>query len=238
MSGHSKWATTKRKKGIIDSKRGKIFTKLARDITVAARSGADPNFNFQLRLAVDRAKTSNMPKDNIERAIARGAGEGEGGQLKELVYEAVTSGNIALIIVAFSDNPNRTASDIKHILSKNGASLSPGAAMWQFEKLGVIRFQISNFKFQIEELELILIETGAEDIKKEDNEIIVYTKVENLQKVKEAIEKEGVKIEDAGIEYVAKEPVEINDAISEKLEKLVDAIEDNDDVADIFTNVR
>ncbi|PIR66877.1 MAG: YebC/PmpR family DNA-binding transcriptional regulator [Parcubacteria group bacterium CG10_big_fil_rev_8_21_14_0_10_36_14] len=238
MSGHSKWATTKRKKGIIDSKRGKIFTKLARDITVAARGGADPNFNFQLRLAIDRAKTSNMPKDNIERAIVRGAGEGEGGQLKELIYEAVVSGNIALIITALSDNPNRTANDIKHILSKNGANLSSGAAMWQFEKLGVLRTQIEDNRSKIKDKELELIEAGAEDIKEDDDEFIIYTKVQNLQKLKEAIEKDGVKIDDAGIEYVAKEPIEIDDATSERLEKLVDAIEDNDDVSEIFTNVK
>ena len=251
MSGHSKWATTKHKKAAVDEKRAKVFSKLSKEISVAARQGGDPDFNFQLRLAIDRAKAENMPKDNIDRAIAKGAGGGEGGELKEIVYEGFGPAGTAVIVIALTDNLNRTASEIKHIFSKNGGSLAgPGAVMWQFEKLGVIRFCSTPCNQGGVSarggcalgagggLELKLIEAGAEDIEHDEDEIIIYTKVENLKKVKDAVDKEGIKIESADIEYVPKEEKELNEGDEEKVERLLDALDDSDDVSDIFTNIK
>lgn len=240
MSKHSKWAKIKHQKGATDAKRGQVFTKLARNITVASREGGgDPNFNFKLRLAVDLAKAANMPKDNIERAIAKGAGGGEAGALKELVYEAFGPAGSAFIIVAYSDNVNRTVAEVKNVLSKNGGVMAgQGAVIWQFQKLGVIRFQISNLKFQIEELELKLIDAGAEDIKEDGEEFIIYSKPENFQKVKETVDAMKIAIESAAIEYVAKNEVELSEADEEKAGRLMEALDDNEDVSEVFTNIK
>lgn len=239
MSGHSKWSKIKRKKGASDEKRGKIFSKLSKEISVAARQGGDPDFNFQLRLAIDRAKAENMPKDNIDRAVAKGAGGGEGGELKELIYEGFGPGGIAVIIVAYSDNPNRTGSEIKHILSRNNGSLSgPGAVMWQFEKFGVLRTQIKDNRLKIKDKELELIEEGMEDMKEDEDEGVIFTKVENLQKVKDVMDKEGIGVESADIEYVAKEEKELNPEDEKKLERLMEALDESDDVSEVFTNVK
>lgn len=237
MSKHSKWAKVKNQKAITDKKRGQAFTKLARNITVAAREGGgDPNFNFKLRLAIDLAKAANMPKDNIERAVAKGMGGGEAGALKELVYEAMGPAGTALVITAYSDNVNRTAAEIKHVLSKNGGALAgQGAVMWQFKKMGVIVFK-SGDKNR-DELEMKLIDAGAEDIETEDDGFAVYTKPENFQKVKETIDKRGITADSAAIEYVAKEPVEISAEDSEKVEALVDALDENEDVSEVYTNL-
>ncbi len=222
-----------------DAKRGVVFTKLGRNITIAAQGGGDPNFNFKLRLAIQAGKSANMPKDNIEKAIAKGAGAGEGASLKELVYEAMGPAGTALVITAYSDNVNRTAAEIKHLLSKNGGSLAgQGSVMWQFQKLGVIRFQISDLKFKIEEKELELIDAGAEDIDEDDDGVTIYTKPENFQKVKEMIDKEGITADSAAIEYVAKEPVEISPEDSERVDAFIDALDENEDVAEVYTNVK
>jgi len=238
MSKHSKWAKIKRAKGVTDAKRGAVFTKLGRNITIAARDGGDPAFNFKLRLAVQAAKSANMPKDNIEKAIAKGAGAGEGASLKELVYEAMGPAGSALVITAYSDNVNRTAAEIKHILSKNGGALVPqNGIMWQFQKLGVIRM-IKDSGLKIKDKELELIDAGAEDIEEDDDGIIIYTKPENFQKVKEMVDKEGIAADSAAIEYVAKEPVELGAEDGEKIEALIEALDENDDVAEVYTNVK
>lgn len=239
MSKHSKWAKVKQYKGAIDAKRGQIFTKLARNITVAAREGgADANFNFKLRMAIEKAKSANMPKDNIDRAIAKGVGGGEGAALRELVYEAFGPAGSAFVITALSDNSNRTAGEVKNILSKNGGTLAgQGAVMWQFGKLGIIRTS-KDLGLKIKDKELELIDAGAEDIKYEEDGVIIFTKPENLQKVKEVLDKENITAESADIEYVAKEPKEATDAEWEKIESLIDAIDENDDVDEIYTNVK
>lgn len=240
MSKHSKWAKVKNQKAVTDKKRGQAFTKIARNITVAAREGGgDPGFNFKLRLAIDQAKAANMPKDNIERAVAKGTGGGEGGALKELVYEAMGPAGSVLIITAYSDNVNRTAAEIKHILSKNGGTLAgQGAVMWQFQKLGVIQIQNAEFRMKNEELELKLIDAGVEDIEEDDDGITVYTKPENFQKVKEMIDKEGIAADSAAIEYVAKEPVEVSAEDGEKVLALIELLDENDDVAEVYTNIK
>jgi len=237
MSGHSKWKTIKQKKGALDAKKGKIFSKLSKEISIAARGGGDPNFNFGLRLAIDRAKAFNMPKDNIDRAVVKGAGGGEAGELKELVYEGFGPAGSAFIVTVLTDNPNRSASDIKHIFSKNGGNMgAPGSVMWQFEKSGIVRFKKEDL--DRDELELELIDAGAEDLKEEDEDLVVVSKVENLQKVKEAVDKKNIPIESASIEYIAKEEVDINEEDEVKAERLMDALDDNDDVSDIFTNIK
>ncbi len=276
MSGHSKWATTKRRKGAVDQKRGHVFTKLANAITVAVRKGGvDSEMNFSLRLAIDRAKAANMPKENIERAIKRGSGDLAGEHLEEVAYEGFGPGKVALIIECLTPNKNRTVSEIKHILEKHGGALAgPGAVMWMFEKRGVInvaptfrsdsknvaptfrsdsknvaptfRSDQSGLKTgvttNLDDLELKLIDAGADDIIEEgEEEIDVYTKPENLQKVKENLEKEapnwGIKIESAGQELVAKEKIKVTDEINEKLEKLFEELEEHQEVSEYYTNL-
>lgn len=247
MSGHSKWHKIQHKKGANDAKRGAIFTKLGNAVTVAAKmGGGDPDMNFSLRLAIDRAKAANMPKDNIERAIKRGTGEGGGATLETVTYEGFLPAGrhggpnqIPIIIEALTDNKNRTVSEVKHILEKNGGSMAgPGSVMWMFQRLGALTINNQQpTKNNLEELELELIDAGAEDVQVEDEEILIYTKPEELQKVKENIEKLGIQIESASIEYVAKEKVDISDEQGEKIQKLFDALDENDDVGDYYTNL-
>lgn len=234
MSGHSKWATTKRQKAVTDAKRGAIFTKLANLITIAAREkGGDLDTNFTLRMAVDKAKAANMPKDNIERAIKRGTGELEGGVIEELTYEGFGPANSQFIIKSLTDNKNRSASSIRHIFSKNGGSL--GAVAWNFEQKGVIR--ISDLGFSISDLELELIDAGAQDIKQEEEGITIFTKTEDLQKVKNFLDSKNIKAESAEIEYIAKTTTEATGEDKEKIESFIEELDDNEDVSDYYTNV-
>jgi len=241
MSGHSKWATTRRQKEATDKKRSASFTRLARVVTVAAREGGgDPSSNFKLRMAIEKAKQGNMPKDNIERAIKRGTGELEGEIIEEIAYEAIGPENTALIIKALTDNKNRTVSDIKNILSKNGGKLAgPNAVSWMFDLKGIIN--IKNAKSQIsniEEFQLNLIEVGAEDFEEENENLIIFTQPSSLQKVKEAIENHNINIDSAEIEYFSKKDNQIQLQNTEKIEKLLDALEENEDIENIFTNIK
>lgn len=240
MSGHSKWATTKRAKAVVDAKKGAIFTKLANLITIAAREkGGDPTINFSLRMAMDKARAVNMPKDNVERAIKRGTGEGGNGvQIEELVYEAVGPANTQFVVRALTDSKNRTASLVKHIFSKHGGALSP--VMWNFEQKGVIMIAAEGSgldKLDFEEFELELADAGADDVKKEEGGAIIYTKMEDLQKVKKFLEEKDITTESAAIEYVAKDTISLNDEDQEKIDKIIDALDDCEDVSDYFLNV-
>jgi len=233
MSGHSKWATTKRQKAVTDAKRGAIFTKLANLITVAAREkGGEPAINFSLRMAIEKARGANMPKDNIERAIKRGTGEADGEQIVELIYEGFGPGKSQFIIKSITDNKNRSAASIRHLYSKYGGSL--GSVSWNFERKGVIR--ISNFRFKIEDLELDLIDAGVDDIAKENEGIALYTKIEDLQKVKSFLEEKNIDTESAEIEYVPKEEQSLNAEDKERIEKFIEELDDCEDVADYYTN--
>lgn len=239
MSGHSKWSKIKHKKGAADAKKGVIFTKLGNAITIAAKQGGDdPETNFSLRLAMDKAKQANMPKDNIERAIKRGMGELGGGQLEEVVYEGFLSGGsdkIPIIIQGLTDNKNRAVSEIKNILEKSGGSLAgQGSVMWQFEKRGVINF--GEIKLD-NELELKLIDAGAQDIEENNEEIIIYTKAEDLQKVKENLDKQNIEVKSAELQFVAKEKIDISDEVGEKIQKLFEQLDENDDVTNYYTNI-
>jgi len=231
MSGHSKWATTKHRKALVDSKKSSVFTKLTKNIQIAARGGADPLMNFKLRMAIDKARSFSVPKDNIERAIARGAGIGEGNALEEITYEGYGPEGIALIIEVVTDNKNRTAPDLRHILSKHGGSLgASNSVLWQFERAGVIYLKNTEIS---DNQELEVIDAGANDIEKSDDGIRIITSMENLQKVQEKI-KDIVEIDNAELEYIAKNKVKIND--NEKLEKLFEALEENDDVNNYYSN--
>lgn len=238
MSKHSKWAKVKNQKGVADKKRGAIFTRLAKGITIAAKEkGGNPDMNFQLRMAIDQAKAQNMPKDNIERAIKKGTGEGgEAAQYEQLVYEAFGPGGVGLLIEAVTENRNRAAGEIKHILNKHEIALgAPGAVRWMFEQKGILQIPLAEIKNH-DEAEMSAIDAGAIDIKDEDDFFTVYTAPGDLEKVKIALEKTGLKIEYAGLEWVAKEKAAVSDEVRAKLEALLEDLEENEDVNEYFTN--
>ncbi len=238
MSGHSKWATTKRQKAVVDAKKGAIFTKIAKLITIAARKGGDPAVNFSLRIAIDKAKAINMPKDNIDRAIKRGTGESGGAQIEEFIYEGIGPSKAQFIVKCLSDNKNRTAAEIRHVFSKYNGSLS--TVMWNFSQLGIIMIEneeIKNKKLTDENFELELIDAGAEDIKREDEGMTIYTAPADFQKTKQFLESKSIKTESAEIEYVAKETMDLNDEEKNQLEKFIEELDNNEDVSDYYTNV-
>jgi YebC/PmpR family DNA-binding regulatory protein len=238
MSGHSKWATTHRQKELVDAKRGAIFTKLANIITIAARSGGDPSANPSLRAAIEKARGSNMPKDNIERAIKKGTGELGGEQVEELFYEGMVPTGIQVIVKCLTDNKNRSGATVRHLFTKNGGAF--GAVAWNFSQLGVIRIageEIRAKHLSYEDLELELIDQNVQDFQKEDEGITVYTEIKDLQKIKEFLEAKGLKTESSEIEHVAKEKIDMPEADKEKMEKFFEELEDNEDVSDYYTNL-
>jgi YebC/PmpR family DNA-binding regulatory protein len=239
MSGHSKWASIKRQKGLTDAKKGAAFTKLANVITVAAREkGGDPEMNFSLRIAIDKAKAANMPKENIERAVKRGTGELGGAAIEELIYEAIGPGNSQFVIKCLTDNKNRSASSVRHVFTKHGGAF--GSVMWNFGRKGVVR--ISNSEFLMsneknEDFELELIDAGADDIEKEEEGITIFSNIENLLKLKAFLEEKKILTESAEIEFVAKDSIELSDSDKEKVEKIINDLEENEDVNDYYLNV-
>lgn len=240
MSGHSKWSKIKHQKAVGDAKKGNLFSKMARLITLAAREGGDPSFNFKLRLAIDSAKAAGVPRENIERAVKRGTGEDkEGAAFEEVIYEGFGPGGAAIMIFAVTDNKNRAVSDIKHILSKYGGSLAgAGSVSWMFERKGVMRFEKTAISKPMDEFELELIEAGAQDIKEEDGIVAVYVLPADLEKVKKNLEEKGVAVSDAEVEYLAKDPLETTDPqVKASLEKMFEEMDENEDVSDFCTNV-
>lgn len=239
MSGHSKWATTKRQKAITDAKRGAVFTKLSNIITIAAREkGGDPDTNFSLRMAIDKARAANMPKDNIERAIKRGTGELAGAAIEEMVYEGLGPAKSQFIVKCLTDNRNRAAANIRHLFTKHGGAF--GSVIWNFGQKGAVRIskdELTGNKLGAEEFELELIDAGAQDIIKEDEGITIYAKPEDLQKVKKFLEEKNIKTESAEIEYIAKEDLALSGEDKGRVEKFIEELEDNEDVADYYTNV-
>lgn len=238
MSGHSKWATIKRAKASTDAKRGVIFTKLGHLITIAVKEkGGDPTTNFSLRMAIEKAKQENMPKDNIERAIKRGLGELGGNQIEELIYEGFGPAKSQFIVKCLTDSKNRSAANIRHIFTKYGGSL--GTVIWNFESKGVVRIMNSELEIKNldnENFELELIDAGAQNILKEKEGITVYSKVEDLQKLKNFLEDKNIKTESADIEYVAKEEHTIEEDEKEKIEKFIMELENCEEVSDYYTN--
>jgi YebC/PmpR family DNA-binding regulatory protein len=238
MSGHSKWSQIKRQKAVTDQKRGAVFTKLGNNITIAAREGGgDVSANFKLRLTVDVAKNANMPKDNIERAIKRGTGELAGGELHELLYEAVASGGVAVLIKALTDNKNRTAAAIKHLLSKHNASLgNPGSVSWQFHERGVIR--LAKEDLDVDNITLRAIDLGAQDVTEESDSLLIVTDKNDLRQVTEGLEAEEIKIEYAEIDLLPETYLELDENKQAQLDKLFETLDDEPDVSDYYTNIK
>lgn len=236
MSGHSHWHSIKYKKGLADAKKGKAFSKISREITIAAKDGGgDLNFNPKLRMVVERARSLNMPADNIDRAIKKGTGELEGAILESVVFEAYGPGGIAIIIEGITDNKNRTLGEIKQILNQNNGKLvGEGGIQWMFDKRGIVTV---NFKNK-EESELAAIEAGAEDVYWHDDVLDVFTKPEELEKVKKNLEDKGIKIETASLGWVAKEEIELNEKSKESCLKLFEALDENDAIQEIYSNLK
>ncbi len=239
MARHSKWHNIQKKKGATDAKRAVLFTKLAKAITVAAREGGgDPSFNFSLRVAIDNAKSANMPKDKIEKAIERGTKTGEADQLEEVIYEGYAPGGIGMLIKCLTDNRNRTVADVKTIVSKNGGSIGgAGSVMWMFERKGVVVVEDTAQIKDSDAFELALIDAGAQDIREDDGALQIVSEVHDLQSVLETVEGMGLKVKGAGIEYLPKETVEIkDDTIRQQVETLLEALDENNDVDMVYTN--
>lgn len=232
MSGHSKWSTIKREKGAKDAKRGAVFTKIGNLIAIAARHGVDPTMNSALAMAIEKAKTANMPAANIQRAIDRVADK-NAAVLEELTYEAMGPGGVGFIIEATTDNRNRTFPEIRSLLTKNGARIADaGSVMFQFARKGVIRV-----KDYSEDNLLIALDAGAEDAADEEGELVVYTDQKDLAKVRQNMIDSGLAIIEADLQYVPNNLIEISeDETSEKIMKLMDLIDDHDDVVNVYTN--
>ena len=236
MSGHSKWATTKRKKAVIDSKRGKIFTKLIKEITISAREGGgDSAGNPRLRLAIDNAKAANMPADNIERAVKKATGELEGQSYSELTYEGYAPAGIAIIVDVATDNKNRTVAEVRHIFSKHGGGMGEsGSVAWMFNKKGVIT--LPNQGKTEDEIMEIIIEAGADDMLTEEDFFEVQTSIENFENVRKTLIDKKITVENASLQWVAKNTIPIKGEDAEKVIRLIETLEDNDDVQNVFTN--
>jgi YebC/PmpR family DNA-binding regulatory protein len=236
MSGHSKWSTIKRQKGVNDSKRSAMFTKVAREIAVAARAGGgDPDANYRLRLAVDKARSINMPADNIKRAIERATGGGEGEQYEEIVYEGYGPGGIAVLVEAATDNRNRTAAEVRSVFTKSGGQLAgAGAVAWQFEQRGLIT--IEKLGNDPDEIALAAIDAGAADVDAEADPIEIWTEASELYAVRKALEDAGYTIDDAESAMVAKQTTVLEAEHFRKVMRIVESLEDLDDVQRVTTN--
>ena len=236
MSGHSKWSSIKHQKGVTDARRGQLFTKLTREIIVAThQGGSNPESNFRLRLAVQKARDSNMPLENIERAIKRGSGETEGASLVEMVLEGYGPGGAAILVQALSDNRNRTVQDVRNIFSRHGGSLgASGCVAWIFESEGLITVETGNL--DTEELALNAIDAGAEDVKVENNYVEIYTKPEELEMVRGALEQKKLPIASAGLSMVPKTTIELEEKTAFQTLKMLDKLEELDEVQHVSSN--
>ena len=236
MSGHSKWATIKHKKGKTDARRGKLFSKLSRAITVAAREGGpDPGMNIALANAVEKAKGESMPKDNIERAIQRGSGGGEGEQYESIVYEGYGPAGVAIIVEVLTDNRNRSAAEVRNIFSKHGGSLAqPGAVAWVFERRGSI--VVDAAKFTEDDVMTAAIDAGAEDVQQDGDQFEVLTEPTDLAAVRDALAVAGIAFDSAELTMVPKNTVKLEEGDARKTMKIMDALEDSDDVQEVYAN--
>jgi len=238
MSGHSHFKTIKAQKEVADAKKGKIFSKMGRLITIAAKeAGGDPITNSKLRIAIDQARKFNMPKENIERSIKKGTGELVGEKLEEVSFEGFGPGGIALIVEGITDNKNRTLGEIKTIFTQNGGKLAgEGAVRWMFDKKGVIVVDCKIDKK--EDQELSAIEAGAEDVFWHDNLLEIYTEPEHLEKIKKDFENKQIKIESLSLDWIAKEEVETSIKEKEASQRLFEALDSSDDINDIYSNLK
>lgn len=237
MSGHSKWSTIKRAKGVTDARRGALFTKVAREISVAARQGGgDPDANYRLRLAMEKARSVNMPSDNIKRTIDKATGGGEADQYEEIVYEGYGPGGVALLVEAQTDNRNRTAAEVRSMFSKSGGQLAgSGAVAWQFEPRGLI--SVPRSTLDADEVALAAIDAGAEDVDTEGDETIdIYTAPADLESIRQALETAGIPVDSAESTMIAKQSVELDSSKARQALRLVEMLEDLDDVSRVTAN--
>ncbi len=237
MSGHSKWSTIKHKKAATDAKRGKLFTQLAREIAIAARTGGgNPEFNFTLRLAMDRAKAANMPKDNIERAIKRGSGELKGAELEEISYEAYAPHGVALLVQVLTDNRNRSIADLRRVLTRHGGTMADaGAVSWQFERKGYLAISPDNVDEDV--LFEAAVEAGAEDVIVSEDMIEVFALPEDFQSVRQALEDMGLKFETAELLMVPKNTIQLDDEKTISVMGVITSVEDLEDVQRVYSNL-
>jgi YebC/PmpR family DNA-binding regulatory protein len=239
MSGHSKWSTIKRKKGVADAKRGAIFTRLAREIVISARvGGSDPDTNFRLRLAIDKARAGNMPKENIERAIKRGAGEDkDAAAFEEITFEGYGPNGSALMVTCVTDNRNRTVPEMRHAFSKSGGSMAEqGAVAWQFDRKSYFAFPAEQLNFD-KAFELG-VNAGADDVVDGGDTIEIYAPVEAFKSIADALHAANVAPEESGLRMIAKQEIELDVQDTLKFMKMAESIEDLDDVQDVFHNVK
>ncbi|MCK8827545.1 YebC/PmpR family DNA-binding transcriptional regulator [Natroniella acetigena] len=239
MAGHSKWANIKHKKAKEDKRRGKLFSKLVKKITVAAREGGgDPEINNDLDLAIQKAKDANMPKDNIERAIKRGTGDLEGVNYEQFVYEGYAPAGVALYMDIMTDNRNRAASEIRHILSKNGGNLGEnGCVSWMFDRKGQLIIDRSQFEIDEDELMLAALEAGAEDINIAEDSVEILTAAGELQKVRKKMEEDGYKFDSGDIAMIPQNEIELdNSTDAKKVLRLIEQLEEHDDIQDVYAN--
>jgi YebC/PmpR family DNA-binding regulatory protein len=236
MSGHSKWATIKRKKGALDAKRGKMFTKLIKELTIAAREGGgDASANPRLRLAVDNAKAANMPQDNIERAIKKATGELEGVTYHELTYEGYGPAGIAILVEVATDNKNRIVAEVRHIFSRYGGSLGEnGSVAWMFDRKGVISMPKQGISE--DDIMEIILDAGAEDLHTEEEFFEIQTPLESFEHVRKALADKDLIVENASLQWIAKNTVPVAGEDADRIMKLVEALEDNDDVQNVYSN--
>jgi len=233
MSGHSKWATTHRQKEAADAKRGVLFTRLGKNIAVIAKQGGgDPETNFRLRLAIEKARAANMTKDNIEKAILRGTGQGSGGQIESVLYEGFGPAGVAVMIDCSTDNRNRTSADLKHLMTEFGGTFgAPNSVAWLFEQKGVVRISHLN-----DETELALIDLGAQDIIRQIEGVTIYTALADLKKITDYLATKHLELVSAGIEWVPKEKKVLTDGQKASLEQFLEALEGFEDLNDYYTN--
>jgi YebC/PmpR family DNA-binding regulatory protein len=239
MSGHSHWATIRRKKGAVDAKRGAVFTRLAREIVIAAREGGgDSGANVRLALAIEKARAQNMPKDNIERAIKRGTGEDkEGGAIEEITYEGYGPHGIAMMIDCVTDNRNRTVSDIRHVLSRFGGGMGElGSVSWQFDRKAYFSFESSDMDY--EKAFELAIEAGADDVNEEDDYIEIIGPVESYKKIADRLHAAKVNPDESGLRMVPKQELELEVDETLQVMKVVETLEELDDVLDVYHNMR
>jgi YebC/PmpR family DNA-binding regulatory protein len=238
MSGHSKWSSIKHQKGAKDVQRGALFTKLAREISVAIRSGGsgDPEANYRLRLAIQKAKSNNMPNDNIDRSIKKALGEGDGANYDEVIYEGFGPGGAAILVQALTDNRNRTVSEVRSVFAKYGGNMGEsGSVGWMFANRGVIT--INTDGKDPDDVALTAIDAGAADVENSDGVLEAYTEPQDLKAVEEAIRAGGLEVDEADLRYIASIPVELDDSQTAQALRLIDKLEDLDDVQQVFSNL-
>jgi YebC/PmpR family DNA-binding regulatory protein len=237
MSGHSKWSTIKHKKAATDARRGRLFTRLAREITIAAREGSgDPEINFGLRLAVDKAKSANMPKENIERAIKRGTGELKGEDLVEVVYEGYAPNGVALLVQVLTDNKNRTVAEVRRVLTRQGGTLADaGAVAWQFDRKGYIA--IAPDGVDSDTVFEVAVEAGAEDVVFGNDLIEVYVELEHFQGVRQALEEADIQFETVELAMIPRATVQLAEKETLQVMGIIDALEELDDIQQVYSNL-